>query len=458
MYDIQQELAQAIREEKRKQKGIRSKQELDGKANGFQACNTPSPIPSKEGNDGRGRNNLEQDTYLMYSINDTGAKRNVSKDDNGGDLASYECIPDEDKNVPHMDYVSKVTAAATEVKQEQSPTKTSQQKSSLSVPVMDRPSLSPVNEISEGVPSSESSSGGKEHNEMSNALPQKNLSQVAPPSRKKEGDKPNYETYDIEEESALTSMDKVVMGAILTNKAKNKFLKMLDPKPKPYEPIFNARAHPYKNLRQDEDQTNSTKNTPIQEEEKEGPEDPEADGYEPTNMLRELVLLKSAGFDLNDEKVKQFIDLKNELDDNKETDENKPDKSDASNQEDDMAKQDDTKNNHNQMAPRNEVKESGIQGDSKSSDGNVTAETDLKAETPVNDKVEVNKKNTSISHENEEVKRHNELAKSMAEKESLSSPITENVQVSINKNKDGTVNTSKNNGQKRSDSGGEKID
>ena len=453
--DIQQELAQAIREEKRKQKGILSKQELEAKTNSFPAGNTPSPNPSKEGNDERGRNNLEQDTYLMYSINDKGAKRNVSRDDKGGDLVGYEYIPDEDKNVPHMDYVPKVNpAAASEVREVPGLAKTSQQKSSLSVPVTDTPSVSSFNEISKGVPSSESSS--KEFNEMSNALPQKDLSQVTSPSRKKEGEKPNYDTYDIEEESALTSMDKVVMGAILTNKAKHKFLKMLDPKPKPYEPIFNTRAHPYKNLRQDEDQTNLTKNTPAQEEEKEGPEDPEAEGYEPTNMLRELVLLKSAGFDLNDEKVKQFIDLKNELDDNKEADESKTDKEGASNQEDDLDKEGDTKKNDNQMAPKNMAKESGVQDDSKSPEANGTAETDLKVETPIDNKVGVKTNNVSVSNKNEEDETNVVRAKNTIEKEHLSSAIAENGQVSGNKDKDETVHTSENNGQKRSESGGEK--
>ena len=454
--DIQQELAQAIREEKRKQKGILNKQEIEVKAKNFPARNTPSPNPSKEGNDGRGRNNLEQDTYLMYSINDKGAKRNVNKDDKGGDLVGYECITDEDKNVPHMDYVPKVTAAAaTEVKQEPGLAKTSQQKSSLSVPVIDRLSLSPVNEMSEGVPSSESSSGSKDHNDKSNALPQKDLSQFASPSRKKEGDKPNYDTYDIAEESSLTSMDKVVMGAILTNKAKNKFLKMLDPKPKPYEPIFNTRAHPYKNLRQDEDQSNPIKSTPIQKEEKEGPEDPEEEGYEPTNMLRELVLLKSAGFDLNDEKVKQFIDLKNELDDNKEADESKTDKKETSNEEDNSDKEDDNKKNDNQTAPKDTVKDIGVHDDIKSSEGSVIAKTDSKAETPIDNKVEVKKNNVSVSNENEEEEGKDVLVKNATGKEHLSSPVAENGQVSGNKNKDETVHGGENNWQKGGESSGE---
>ena len=462
--DIQQELAQAIREEKRKQKGILSRQELEAKTNSFPAGNTPSPNPSKEGNDGRGRNNLEQDTYLMYSINDKGAKRNVSKGDKGGDLVGYEYIPDEDKNVPHMDYVPKVNlAAASEVREVPGFAKTSQQKSSLSVPGTDTPSVSSFNEISKGVPSSESSS--KEFNEMSNARPQKDLSQATSPSRKKEGEKPNYDTYDIEEESALTSMDKVVMGAILTNKAKHKFLKMLDPKPKPYEPIFNTRAHPYKNLRQDEDQTNLTKNTPTQEEEKEGPEDPEAEGYEPTNMLRELVLLKSAGFDLNDEKVKQFIDLKNELDDNKEADENKTDKNDALKQEDDSSKEDDNKKNDNQMAPKNMAKESGVQDDNKSPEANRTVETILKVEiyrynktevTHIDNRSGVKTNNVSASNKNEEEERKVVPAENTIEKEYLSSLIAENGQVSANNDKDETVHTSENNGQNHSESSGEK--
>ena len=258
-----------------------------------------------------------------------------------------------------MDYVQKVSGTTKDVSDKSRSARREESKSSLEVPAKDRTNLSPVNEMLEGTPSSESVSSN-EYNEVSNTLSPKDLSQVKSPSKKREGDKPNYDTYDIKEESAVTtSMDGAVRVAVLTHHAKNKFLKMLDPKPKPYEPIYNKYAHPYKNLRRD-DENDGGDNKPsfsenkMPEKEAEEAEDPEADGYEPTNMLRELVLLKSAGFDLNDDKVKQFIDLKNELDDN--DDESKSDKSDEA-KDKDSAKNQDAKKEMKKTAQQNATEE-----------------------------------------------------------------------------------------------------
>ena len=339
--EIQNELAQAIKNENKESKEpqISNKRSPDHDPKGemiqdtFHAHTTPSIPPSKQGKSGKGKNTLDQDTYLMYSINDKGAedKSSAGATEKNDD---FEYISEEDKNVPQMDYVSKVNVSVSEMPNtDNTPSvsgegklKVPKQKSNLAIPSNERPSLSPVNELSESG-SNKSSSDSKDNAEGSTLLQQKEISSIESPSQRLEGEKPKYDTYDIVEESSLTSMDRVVKGAMLTEKARQKFLKLLEPKPKPYEPIFNTRAHPYKNFREDDDEAMNTNNKETDETEPDS-EDPEAEGYEPTNMLRELVLLKSAGFDLNDDKVKQFIDLKNELDENKDDKNETPNSSD----------------------------------------------------------------------------------------------------------------------------------
>ena len=331
--DIQYELAQVIRNENNEcgdsqTHSITSDRDVKGEIirDSFLVHSTHSPPLSNEGKEGRNMENLDQDTYLMYSIFDTNAidkadaRTVLEKDKNyittpqddspTDDLAGFECIPENHKNVPHMEYVSKLSISLPNNVIRMS-------EDSSGFPVNDRLSLSPVNELSEYGISSESSAGSRD-NDKENISQQKELSSVESPSQRQEGDRVNYYTYDIVEESAMTSMDGVVMGAILTNKAKNKFLKIPNPKPIPYEPIFNRHAHPYKNFGNEDGDTN-TKKTQSEVEEPHA-EDPEDQSYEPTNMLRELVLLKSAGFDQNDDKLNDFDGLKMELDENKKRD------------------------------------------------------------------------------------------------------------------------------------------
>ncbi len=266
-----------------------------------------------------------------------------------GELSGFECIPESCVGIPSMEYVSGADGA--------NETSDTPHMESLAVLPSNRPILSPVNELTEeNNPSAESTDPDKaingfatplnetatDDNNIANKdidnvhvmqddvafaendispLESPQLSPFSPVAPFEEGGRYPESLSDpdgdslpvkntslvgnyIKEESMLT-VDSVVLSAVVAQRAKNKFLSLLDAKPLPYEPVFNLRAHPYKNLRTAEDEDEKPVK-PVAPEDIKGPEDPEDDNYEPTNMIDELVLLKSSGFDINEEKVHQL--------------------------------------------------------------------------------------------------------------------------------------------------------
>lgn len=100
-----------------------------------------------------------------------------------------------------------------------------------------------------------------------------------------------------------SNLDDTIRKVVAVNRAKKAFL---EPVRLQYPlQIYNTKAHPYSNLKETESIRNS-----VDEGDEDIVEDPEDKDYTPTNMLTELVLLKSSGFDTSEDKVKAFREEK----------------------------------------------------------------------------------------------------------------------------------------------------